>query len=311
MSALLQLREEAPMTDIREPGQALAAQNLAAQTLAAQNLAAQTLAAQNLASQDKAQGRVGRALRSMAALGPAGLCALVRRHGLGGSLDFLRRNLRYALAERLARRWDRRHGVDTAGSIPLEGLDVVGPNRAKGNECVCTSPKSFAFIMRQIGDIPPGTTFIDIGSGKARTLLLASHHPFARIVGVEFARELAAVARDNIAAYRAEDRRTAALEVVEGDAAAFAFPATPLVVYFYNPFSKDVFDEVLANLVASLRTAPRPCILVYGSSSHRAIDWARPAILASGAFEAQPTPPMPGFLDAVRRIDAAIFRFRA
>jgi hypothetical protein len=36
--------------------------------------------------------------------------------------------------------------------------------------------------------------------------------------------------------------------VVAGDAAEFAFPVEPLVVYFYNPFSCEVMRQVMANL---------------------------------------------------------------
>jgi hypothetical protein len=235
---------------------------------------------------------------------------LVRRHGVGESARFVSRNIRHLVADRLARKWDRDNGVDTAGSIRLDFLNVVGPNRDKGNECVCTSPKSFDFIMRNLPADLGSYTFIDIGSGKSRTLLLASHYPFAEIVGVEFARELVGIARRNIARYENPSQKCRALSVVEADATAYDFPPTPLLVYFYNPFSKEVFDVVLANLVSSLARHPRDCFVVYGSSSHRAIDWARPAIRQAGIFEELAVPAMPFFLDAVRTIDYAVFRHR-
>lgn len=258
---------------------------------------------------DRSSGRVGRAVAILRQYGVLEPFRLVRRHGLGESARFVSRNLRHLVADRFARRWDRANDVDTAGSIQLAMLDVVGPNRDKGNECVCTSPKSFDFIMKSLPRDLSDTTFIDIGSGKSRTLLLASHYPFRNIVGVEFARELVAIARRNIASYRNPGQKCRALSVVEGDAAAYPFPDTPLVVYFYNPFSKDVFDQVLANLTVSLRTRPRPCFVVYGSSSHHAIDWARPAIRSARLFEELIVPKMPNFLDAVRTIDYAVFRF--
>lgn len=154
-------------------------------------------------------------------------------------------------------------------------------------------------------------TFIDIGSGKSRTLLLASRYSFAEIIGVEFARELVDIARSNVERFRDPSQKCRALSVVEADAAAYDFPETPLVVYFYNPFSKDVFDIVLKNLVLSLERHPRDCFIVYGSSSHRAIDWARPAIRDTGIFKELPVPAMPGFLDAIRTIDYAVFQVRA
>ncbi|MEW9838041.1 class I SAM-dependent methyltransferase [Mesorhizobium marinum] len=175
---------------------------------------------------------------------------------------------------------------------------------------MCTSPKSFDFIMRSLPADLSGYTFIDIGSGKSRTLLLASHYSFGAIVGVEFARELVAIAQGNLETYRNPAQRCRALSVVEADAAAYAFPDTPLVVYFYNPFSRDVFDVVLRNLVQSLEQSPRDCYVVYGSSSHNAIGWAKPAIRDCGVFEELQTPPMPFFLDAVRTIDYAVFRRR-
>jgi len=261
--------------------------------------------------EDRSFGRLGRAWSHLRQHGLLEPLRLIHRHGFGASLGFVRRNIRHMLADRLARKWDRRHGVDTAGSIQLGTLDVVGPHRAMGNEAVCTSPRTFDFIMKSLPRDLDGHTFIDIGSGKSRTLLLASRYPFADIVGVEFARELVDIARSNIERFKDPSQKCRALSAVEADAAAYDFPETPLVVYFYNPFSKDVFDIVLKNLVSSLERRPRDCFIVYGSSSHRAIDWARPAIRETGIFQELPVPAMPGFLDAVRTIDYAVFQVHA
>jgi hypothetical protein len=69
-----------------------------------------------------------------------------------------------------------------------------------------------------------------------------------------------------------------------------------------------VFDIVLQNIVASLTTKKRACYIIYGSSSHDAIGWAAPAILASGHFETMAAEPMPVFFDSVRTIRFAAFR---
>ena len=80
------------------------------------------------------------------------------------------------------------------------------------------------------------------------------------------------------------------------------------MLFFYNPFSKEVFDVVLGNIVASLKAHKRDCFIIYGSSSHNAIGWAKPAILATGCFAEVPARPMPLFFDAVRSINYAVFR---
>src|SRR5271169_4560215 len=44
--------------------------------------------------------------------------------------------------------------------------------------------------------------FIDLGSGKGRTLLIASDYPFRRIVGVDLLPELHQAAEENLSKYR-------------------------------------------------------------------------------------------------------------
>jgi Methyltransferase domain len=258
--------------------------------------------------QDLSSGRVRRALRAVRELGLANIIALARQHGLRGSCAFAVNNVRHVIAHRIALEWDRRHGVDTAGSIQLDTLSITGPNQKFGNECVCTSPHSFDFMMRSLPRSLEGYAFVDVGAGKSRTLLLASRYDFAKVVGVEFASELVACAKRNIACFGADWQRCRDLSIVEADATQFAFPDTPLVIFFYNPFSREVFDVVLANISASLQATPRDCTIIYGSSSHNAIDWAKPAILASGCFVEVPADPMPFYFDAVRTIRFAVFR---
>jgi hypothetical protein len=259
---------------------------------------------------DLSTGRMGRAIQTFRQVGVLQLIAAIRNAGWRESFDFVARNIRHIIAHRLVRRWDRKYGVDTAGSIQLDSLSIASLNKAFGNECVCTSPRSFQFVMQNLPHDVSDYSFVDIGAGKSRTLLLASRFNFRKIVGVEFARELVGCSQENITRFRAPWRQCRDLSIMEADAAQFMFPKTPLVLYFYNPFACQVLEQVLANLAASLRAAPRPCYLIYGSSSHNAIDWARPAVLASGRFEELPARPMPFYFDAVRTIRYAVFRAR-
>ena len=271
-------------------------------------MASQSSATAAPAAIDTSRNRVQRAIGFVKAHGVGEVLRLIRAIGLRGSLDFVFRNVRHIIADRIARDWDRAHGVDTAGSIQLKFLDVIGPNRDFGNECVCTSPKSFDFIMQHLPQDFSRYTFIDIGAGKSRTLLLASRYPFGKVMGIEFARELVAISRQNISSFHSTDQKCRDLEILEGDAADFKFPATPLVVYFYNPFSPEVFEKVLNNLIATLKVSRQECFVVYASSSNNTIGWARPIIAASGHFSELPGKPMPMFWDAVRTISYAVYR---
>jgi hypothetical protein len=106
-------------------------------------------------------------------------------------------------------------------------------------------------------------TFIDLGSGKGRVLLMASDYPFKRIIGVEFMPGLNRAAQKNIAGYSNDRQQCRQLETLCMDARDFDFPAGPLVVYMFNPFFAAAFAQVLKNLRYSVEQSPRPVYIAY------------------------------------------------
>lgn len=106
-------------------------------------------------------------------------------------------------------------------------------------------------------------TFIDLGSGKGRTLLMASEYPFRRVIGVELLPALNQIAQQNLAQYNSESQRCFAIQSVCADATRFAFPIVPLVVYLFNPFPEAGLRRTLLNLQDSLKQHPRPTCLLY------------------------------------------------
>jgi SAM-dependent methyltransferase len=106
-------------------------------------------------------------------------------------------------------------------------------------------------------------TFVDLGSGKGRTLLMASDYPFRRIVGVELLPSLHQIAQQNLRQYKSESQKCFALESICGDATAFPFPDDPLLIYLFNPFPESGMRQVVANLEQTLRAHPRPVYVLY------------------------------------------------
>jgi hypothetical protein len=105
--------------------------------------------------------------------------------------------------------------------------------------------------------------FIDLGSGKGRTLLMASNYSFRRILGVELLPALHQVAQENLGKYRGDRQECFALEAICGDAIEFAFPAEPTVLYLFNPLPEAGLRRVIANLEQSLRRNPRVVYVLY------------------------------------------------
>ncbi len=163
-----------------------------------------------------------------------------------GRLTWWMFRARLALEDPKSRAWDARHGVETAAETALGDAGVAGDAVARGNGVYRVTWGGL--IGKALGALDiadPGLwTFVDYGSGKGKAMLMAADYPFARIVGVEFAPQLHAVAVRNCAAYRSPDQACRALEPVLGDVLDYEPPAGPLVVFMCNPFDEATLSAV-------------------------------------------------------------------
>lgn len=208
----------------------------------------------------------------------------LKRRGIAGSSAYLVQQIRYSVAIRAGRDWDARYGVDTGGQIELATLDVLGEHKSQGAPAVSTSPKTFRFLSRHFPFDRSRTTYVDVGAGKGRTLLMASELGFGQIVGVEFSRELCGIARKNVTAFRASTRTAAPIDVLHADAFAYEFPTTDLVLYFGNPFALELWPAMIARLAESYRSSPRAITIVVAGSQPQTIGGARDLLAREGAF---------------------------
>jgi SAM-dependent methyltransferase len=172
-------------------------------------------------------------------------------------ISFIRSNAR-------AQWFDWRHRVKTRGDEDPRSLTVVGGNVAHALPYIPTTARFGRHLLRDlpIKDVS-SYTFIDMGSGKGRMLLLAAELPFRRIIGVEFSRDLQILAQNNVKTYRNRKQVCFQIETVNQDATEYKFPPDPLLVYFFFPFDRPVMEPVIQNLNRSLVEHPRDVIVVY------------------------------------------------
>ncbi len=255
---------------------------------------------------DHSSSRLKRAILFVREHGALEVLRRARKHGLKSSSAFVLRNIRHSIAAGASRRFDRKFGVDTAGSLQLQYLTIDSPNADLGTEAVSTSPKSFDWMLKAVERPLADFTYIDLGCGKGRTLLLASKYGFRKAIGVEFAAELVQIANRNC--LTAHDGFPGGVSVIHEDASAFEFPEGPMVVFLYNPFGPKVCEKVLRNLASRLKNSRDECYVVYGSSMTDTISWFKPMIAETGVFEEVETQPMPLFWDAVRTIHYSVYR---
>ena len=150
----------------------------------------------------------------------------------------------------------------TAAPVSLEGLTIHGRHRAQGHDYRPTPCSPFEWSLAGIDYDVSRLTFVDYGAGKGRVLLLAAGHPFAAVGGIEFAEELHDNALMNIQQYPRSRMKCRNVECVLEDATEVGPPEGEAVHYFFNPFAREVFAEVLNNIVVSYRKRPRRLYLI-------------------------------------------------
>jgi SAM-dependent methyltransferase len=159
--------------------------------------------------------------------------------------------------------FDATHGIRTGGIEEIYRFKIVGENARYERSHIATRPEGFDAMMNEQNIDCSPFTFVDLGSGRGRALILAAAYPFRRIIGVEFAEELHRAAHENIAALTEKDGPDSRIELVHGDALTFEFPNDPLIVYLFNPFSATAVRRVAKTIMDSWRASPRPIRILY------------------------------------------------
>jgi SAM-dependent methyltransferase len=106
-------------------------------------------------------------------------------------------------------------------------------------------------------------TFVDLGCGKGRALIVALELSFARVIGVDISPSLVAIARRNLQRVRPAAVEQGDAMAVCADARAYELPAEDTVLFLYNPFPRHVMQELVERLVRSLEQTPRDLIVIY------------------------------------------------
>ena len=146
--------------------------------------------------------------------------------------------------------FDKAEMTETSGFIAGEHLRTGTAADLYNTAYYAISPSTLKAALALVPAELDGYTFIDLGCGKGRALLVANLFPFKRVIGVEISPELCHQARANVG-------RHPRISIVEQDAANFVYPAGPLLIYFYNPFLRPFLKSVLKNIQRQWQKEPR------------------------------------------------------
>lgn len=158
--------------------------------------------------------------------------------------------------------FDRQNGTDTSGFVSVDELPADAPARDQANPYAGSQPG----VLRQaLGCVPSidTCTFVDLGCGKGRAVLVASEFSFKDICGVELSADLAGIARKNVAIVSSRHPQRTPVRIVVADAAAFSFPAGNLVLFLYNPFGAELMAQVVHSVEAAMAAENRSVYVIY------------------------------------------------
>lgn len=169
-----------------------------------------------------------------------------------------------AVTEFFEDQWfDLSRNVHTSWDVSLQNAGIAAE---KFHDSEYYQPARPAHIRRALREMPvqdvSDFTYVDLGSGKGRTLFIAAELPFRQIIGVEFSRLLHEQACANIRRFRLWKRGCRNITSLHANAKEFMFPDGKIVLYMFNPFGSATMGHVLNNLETSLKRHPRHVIVL-------------------------------------------------
>ena len=164
--------------------------------------------------------------------------------------------------------FDASHGVQTSGLVAGRHLKSGHRHDRHATAYYGVAPSVFHALVQQWQRSSPAApldrfTFIDIGAGMGRALLLAAEMRFHAAMGVELHPTLARIARRNLAVWRAAGRMRCRARVFCSDAVDLRIPASPTLTFLFNPFGAAVMRRLLKRLAAMRSARPGALDLLY------------------------------------------------
>lgn len=207
---------------------------------------------------------------------------LIRRGDLTGIIPYSVRWVRKRIPSRAVRRahagkaFDRRFGILTEEDIAASDLNI-SPTGPRQYFYEPTAPYDFFVMMSWLPpEVVRRSTFVDIGCGPGRVLLLAAEYGFAEIMGIESSADLCLAAKRNLEQYRCSGRGAGNIRVEHLDVCEYTISDRDCVFFLYNPFGESTMGQFVGMLERSLSKHPRDVFVIYHNPNWRKIWDASP-----------------------------------
>ena len=114
-----------------------------------------------------------------------------------------------------------------------------------------SQPTIIRRALDTLGDIA-GYTFVDIGCGKGRPMIVASEYPFALALGYDISADLVRIANANAVVMARHFPQRPPIRALHANVSDLQVPSGKAVVFLYNPFGAELMRSLLEKLEAEL-----------------------------------------------------------
>jgi SAM-dependent methyltransferase len=158
--------------------------------------------------------------------------------------------------------FDREYGIDTSG---FASADDLAPDPEARKEMQCYGGSQPGIVRRVVATLPDKgeSTFVDLGCGKGRVLVVASEFNFKSIIGVDLSKAMLDTARSNAAVVEARFPGRTPIRLLEGNAFKYMPESGPTVFYLYHPFGREGVAEFVRALEQRIEGDTAPVFVVY------------------------------------------------
>lgn len=192
--------------------------------------------------------------------------------------EFWRKRFTQAFWVRKYEFWrEKMTGLDFLEVVEAEDLGL-DPNQA-----VESAPSGNKYLRAVFKKLPIGPTdsILDVGSGKGSAMRVMLEFPFLRVDGVEISPRIVQIAQSNFEKLKTPSER---YKIFQMDATRFNELDPYNHFYFYNPFSSEIMESVVQNIVVSIRRAPRRVLIIYNNPKYENIILSKDIFARIGSY---------------------------
>jgi SAM-dependent methyltransferase len=164
--------------------------------------------------------------------------------------------------------FDINYGTDTFSWLEVERLDVDDEKKEHTERYQQTHAIPLRKLLKEL-KIPPDNVLVDLGCGKGRVLLISSEFGFREVRGIEFSDLLCDIAQKNCSLYKARKRIPVDFDIIKSDVIDYKMKDDEGVFFLFNPFDAYILEQVLQNILASLKRRNRRIWIIYNNPVHR------------------------------------------